>query len=106
MLRGKILRPPSYGAKLVSIDLTPAKKMPGVTVVRDEDFIGVTAPTTFRAEQALAAIAKTAKWETAPHPSSKEVFDYLRNRVSGGGVLKNPFAEELAAAKNSLRATY
>ena len=36
------------------------------------------------AEQALAAIAKTAKWEIAPHPSSKAVYDYLRERVPGG----------------------
>ena len=105
MLRGKILRAPSYGAKLASVDLEPAKAMKNVIVVRDGDFIGVVAPTTFRAESALAALAKTAKWEAAPHPSSKDVYDYLREHVSGG-VPKNSFAEELAAAKKTLRATY
>ncbi|HEU0039484.1 MAG TPA: molybdopterin cofactor-binding domain-containing protein [Verrucomicrobiae bacterium] len=105
MLRGKVLRPPAYGAKLASIDLTPAKEMKNVVAVQDGDFVGVAAPTTLQAEQALAAIAKTAKWETAPHPSSKAIYDHLRERVPGGAP-KNSFAEELAAAKRTLRATY
>src|SRR5439155_699330 len=58
MLRGKVLRAPSYGAKLVSIDLAPAKEMKDVVAVQDGDFVGVAAPTTFRAQQALDAIAK------------------------------------------------
>ena len=51
------------------------------------------------------AIAKTAKWETAPQPSSKELFDYLKQHVPGG-VPANPFADELAQAKHALRQTY
>jgi isoquinoline 1-oxidoreductase subunit beta len=105
MLRGKVLRAPSYGAKLLSVDLAPAKEMKDVIVVHDGSFVGVAAPTTYRAQAALDAIAKTAKWESAPHPASKDVFDHLRNRASGG-VPRNEFAEELAAAKKSLRATY
>src|SRR6185295_719421 len=66
MLRGKVLRAPSYGAKLVSVDLLPAKEMKDVVAVHDGNFVGVAAPTAARAEEALAAIAKTAKWETAP----------------------------------------
>src|SRR5207249_835109 len=83
LLYGKILRAPSYGAKLVSVDLAPAKAMKDVVVVRDDQFAGVAAPTTFAAEQALAAVAKTAKWETSPHPSSKELFDYLKEHAEG-----------------------
>jgi len=105
MLRGKVLRPPSFGARLLSIDLGPAKAMKDVVVVQDGAFVGVAAPTTRRSEQALEAVAATAKWETAPHPPSKKVYDHLRNHVPGG-VPKNPFAEELASAKQTLRATY
>jgi isoquinoline 1-oxidoreductase len=75
MLHGKVLRPPSYGAKLTAVDVAPAKAMKDVVVVQDGPFVGVAAPTTFAAEQALAAIAKTASWEPAPHPSSQEVFE-------------------------------
>ncbi|MBM3837775.1 MAG: isoquinoline 1-oxidoreductase [Verrucomicrobia bacterium] len=105
MLRGKILRAPSYGAKLISIDLAPARAMKDVIAVQDGPFAGVAAPTTTLAEKALEAIAKTAKWESAPHPSSGELFDYLREQVEGG-VPKNPFAEDVAAAHKALRATY
>ena len=105
MLRGKVLRPPSYGAKLVSIDLTPAKEMKDVVTVQDGEFVGAAAPTTYQAQKALDAIAKTAKWESAPHPSTKELYDYLRKEVRGG-VPKNGFTDELAGAKKSLRATY
>lgn len=104
-LYGKVLRPPSFGAKLVSIDLSPAKAMKDVVVVKDGDFVGVAAPTTFRARQALATLAEAAEWEPAGHPSSDDVFDYLRRHVKGG-VPANPFAGELAGAKKALRQTY
>lgn len=105
LLRGKILRAPSFGAKLVSIDLAPARAMKEVVVVQDGQFVGVAAPSTARAEEALDAIAKTAKWESAPHPSSQEVFAYLRDGVQGG-LPKNPFADELSSANKVLRQTY
>jgi len=103
MLYGKILRAPSFGARLTSIDLEPAKSMKDVVAVHEEQFIGVAAPTAFQAERALAAISKTAKWETAPHPSSKELYDYLKQHAE---VPKNPYADELAAAKQTLRQSY
>ncbi len=105
MLRGKVLRPPSYGAKLASIDLGPAKAMKDVVAVQDGQFVGVAAPTTYQAQQALEAVAPTAKWEPAPHPSSKEVFDYLRKHARGG-VPVNPFAGEIAKAHKVLKQTY
>ena len=46
MLYGKILRPPAYDAKLLSIDLAPAKAMPDVIVCpgrSDDQFVGVAA---------------------------------------------------------------
>jgi isoquinoline 1-oxidoreductase len=87
MLYGKILRPPSYGATLTEVDLAEAKSMDGVVVMREGDFVGCAAPTSFRAAQALRAIAKTASWKTAPHPSSKELFSYLKEHAqpAGGG---------------------
>jgi CO/xanthine dehydrogenase Mo-binding subunit len=105
MLYGKILRPPTYTAKLVSVDLAPAKAMPDVFAVRDGSFVGVAAPTTFLAEQALKAVAGTAQWETGSHPSSKELYDYLRKGVQGG-VPASPFTDELAQAAKKLKAVY
>jgi isoquinoline 1-oxidoreductase subunit beta len=104
MLYGKILRAPAFGAKLTAIDLAPTKAMKDVVMVRDDQFVGVAAPNTTATENALAAIAKTAQWDAAPpQPSSKELFDYLRQNVEGG--LENPFAGELAGTK-ALRRMY
>jgi isoquinoline 1-oxidoreductase len=105
MLYGKVLRPPSYGAKLAAVDLAPAQAMKDVVAVRDDQFVGVAAPTTFLAEKALDASAKTAKWEPTPHPSSKDLFDYLKQHVPDG-LPTNPFADELTQAKKVLRQTY
>jgi isoquinoline 1-oxidoreductase subunit beta len=105
MLYGKVLRPPSYGAKLTAIDLAPAQAMKDVVAVRDDQFVGIAAPSSFLAEKALDAIAKTAKWEPTPHPSSKDLFDYLKQHVPDG-LPTNPFADELTQAKKVLRQTY
>ncbi len=104
VLHGKVLRPPTYGAELISVDLSPAKAIEGAVVVQDGDFVGVAAPTSFAAQRALDAIAKTATWRTAPHPSSREVFDYLRSRSRE--IPPNPFAQEMATAAHTHRATY
>jgi isoquinoline 1-oxidoreductase len=85
MLYGKILRPPSYGATLESIDLSKAKAMKDVVVFRDGQFVGCAAPSSVRATQALEAVAKTASWKTVSHPSSKELFSHLKKNARSGG---------------------
>ncbi|NIP24344.1 MAG: molybdopterin-dependent oxidoreductase [Phycisphaerae bacterium] len=85
MLYGKILRPPSYGATLESIDLSNAEAMKDVVVFRDGQFVGCAAPTSFRANQALEAVAKTASWKTVSHPSSRNIFSHLKKNARSGG---------------------
>jgi len=85
MLYGKILRPPAYGATLESVDLSKAQAMKDVTVVRDGQFVGCAAPSSFRAVQALEVIAGTASWKTTPQPSSREIFAYLKEHAQTGG---------------------
>lgn len=84
MLHGKVLRPPSFGATLLSVDTQKAEQM-GAKVVLDGNFVGVVASST---ELALAAIDSIhAEWRSEPQPSSKELFDYLRkNTVQGTDV--------------------
>lgn len=105
MLYGKVLRPPTYAARLTAIDLAPAQAMKDVFVCRDGDFVGVAAATTFLAQKALDALAATAKWEPVPQPSSNTIFEFLREHAQGG-VPPNPFPTELTAAKQSLKQTY
>ncbi len=85
MLHGKVLRPPSFGATLKSIDASAAKAMPEVVVVHDGDFVGVAAPSQFVAERALAAIK--AEWSGGSRDSGKDLFDELKRagRAARGG---------------------
>src|SRR5258708_7401936 len=48
MLYGKILRPPSFGATLISYDDSAAKALKDALLVRDGDFVGAAAPTCCR----------------------------------------------------------
>lgn len=110
MLYGKVLRAPSYGAKLTSIDLAPAKAMDGVIAVQDGDFVGVAAPTTHLARKALDAISKTAQWQPAPPDavsqiSSTQLYKTLKKNAQGGEP-KNPFADDVAKAAKSLKQEY
>jgi isoquinoline 1-oxidoreductase len=103
MLHGRILRGPSFGATLKEIDLAPARAIPGVVVVRDGPFVGVAAPTSAKAAEALAAIAKTAEWDSPPaKTSSAALFDHLRAHAEGG-LPDRPLHDEGA---KGLRASY
>jgi isoquinoline 1-oxidoreductase len=110
MLYGKILRPPAYGATLESIDLSKAEAMKDVVVVRDGQFVGCAAPSSFRATQALEAIAKTASWKTVSHPSSREIFTHLKKNARTGGRSRprsrGSIDKGLADARKVLSETY
>ena len=81
MLHGKVLRPPAFGATLVSLDTQKAEQA-GATVVHDGNFIGVAAATTELASAAIESIH--AEWKSEPQPSSKDLFDYLRKNAKPG----------------------
>jgi isoquinoline 1-oxidoreductase len=112
MLFGRVLRPTVFEAKLESMDTSAAEAMPGVKVVRDGDFIGVTAPDALGADHAVNAIR--AKWSAEPQPSSAELFDYLRQHAGEGGGRgggresenTGSMEEGLKAASHVLKATY
>jgi CO/xanthine dehydrogenase Mo-binding subunit len=63
MLFGRIVRPPRYGAQLVSVSAASVAGLPGVVaVVRDGNFLGVVAE---REEQAIAArraLIEASQW--------------------------------------------
>lgn len=76
MLHAKVLRPPSFGAHLVSIDTSQAEARPGVKVLHDGDFVCVAAPTVRQAQRALFEIKAT--WDDPRGPSSKNLESLLR----------------------------
>jgi isoquinoline 1-oxidoreductase len=105
MLYGKILRSPTYGGKLTSVDLGPAKAMPGVIAVQDGAFAGVAAPNSAAARAAIDLLEKSAKWEPISQVTSNELFEHLGKHIRGGSP-KNPFADDVAKAAKSLTKDY
>jgi isoquinoline 1-oxidoreductase len=111
LLYGRVLRPPSFGATLLSVDSKGAEAIPGVQVVRDGDFVGVTAPRSHLAARAVAAIR--AEWKRVPQPSEEGLSDYLRkNTTDGVGFdagqhhVVGSVDEALGTATTKLDATY
>jgi isoquinoline 1-oxidoreductase len=110
MIYGRVLRAPSVGAALVSVDTAAAAARPGVTAVRDGDFVGVAAPTSHAAAEALDAVR--AQWKPTPQPSGAELFEYLRkNPTDPQGDPRSRHVvgtveSGLAAAATKLDATY
>ncbi len=103
MLHGKVLRPPSYGAKLKSLDDSKANAIEGVSVVREGDFVGVTAPNPAVAQQALEALG--VEWEGGEGPSNKELWEVLKNNFDRGDQAK-AVDEALSVASHKLETTY
>jgi nicotinate dehydrogenase subunit B len=103
---GRVLRAPSYGARLVDVDLSAAQAMPDVVVVHDGDFVGVAAPDEAAAARALEAIR--ARWEPVPQVSQDELWPQLK-RTAGGRASPNrrgSIEAGRAEADELLAATY
>jgi nicotinate dehydrogenase subunit B len=117
MLHGKILRPPTFKAKLKSVDTKAAEALPDVRVVHAGEFIGVVAPTAHAAANALAAIK--VEWQTpGPNVSAADLFAHLKeSRAQGGGrggggfggggsTRKGSVPDALKAAAQTIKSTY
>jgi CO/xanthine dehydrogenase Mo-binding subunit len=81
MVHGRVVRPPSYGAKLREADMAGVEKLPGVLkVVRDGSYLAVIAEREYQAIQAMRALAAGATWdETAALPDQANIFSYLES---------------------------
>jgi CO/xanthine dehydrogenase Mo-binding subunit len=80
MVHARNVKPPVAGAKLVSIDESSVRGMPGfVKVVSKGNYVAVVCE---REEEAINAARKLkVTWEkpaTAPFPSSENLFNYIR----------------------------
>ena len=116
MCHARVVRPPGYQARLVSLNRDELLALPGVvTLVQDGSFIAVVAE---REEQAIAAAERAraaAAWTFAQElPSADETYRELQSRpaqsnlVVDGTVVDDPIPPRQApsAAQGVLRATY
>ncbi len=111
MLYGKILRPPSFGATLISVNAPAFDLADNVTFVHDGDFAGVAAAGEEAATRALNALQ--AKWNEQPQISNSDLFAYLKSNpievkgFEGASKYETGSVEkDLAAADHQLRQTY
>ncbi|HWY09654.1 MAG TPA: molybdopterin cofactor-binding domain-containing protein [Candidatus Acidoferrales bacterium] len=109
MLYGKLLRPPSFGATLISYDDSAAKALKDVVLVHDGDFVGAAAPTVAAGEAVLAALR--VQWKEVPQISGQEIFSYLKRNAQPSKEArfrqaKGSVEEGLAAAAHKLDASY
>jgi isoquinoline 1-oxidoreductase len=81
MWHARVLRPPTLGATLASLDATAAEAMPGIAVVRDGEFVGVAAPRLGLAARGLDALRP--EWKTTPQPSGRDLYHLLRKPPVG-----------------------
>jgi nicotinate dehydrogenase subunit B len=64
MVHGRVVRPPTPGARLLDVDAHAVARLPGVLkVVRDGRFLAVIADGEYRAVKAAAALARAARWD-------------------------------------------
>lgn len=78
MLHGRVLYPPIYGSRLVSVDDAAARRIDGVAaVVRDGDFVGVVAQRPAQARAGVAALV--AEWAPRPVTTGSERRLVLRD---------------------------
>jgi CO/xanthine dehydrogenase Mo-binding subunit len=81
MLYGRVVRPPSYRAQLLSCDDAGVRSMPGVTaVVCDGSFVAVAAVREEQAIKAAQALKASAKWREASDlpPTGAALFEHLQ----------------------------
>lgn len=106
MLYGAVLRAPAFGATLSDIDLKPAASLG--SAVRDGDFVGVAAPTSFAAHKAVESIAATAKWNVTKQVSQEGLWEHFRSTTQANDKPASSAAMEAArtAAAKRISATF
>ena len=83
MLHARVIRPPSYHARLVKIDAAQILKMPGVVkLVRDGQFIGLAAAREDQVIRAHEQASIVAEWQYVEQlPAQDSIFDDLLDKA-------------------------
>jgi isoquinoline 1-oxidoreductase len=89
MVYAKVLRPPSHGAKLKSLDSSAVDSMDGYQVIRDGELVAVLHKYPDMAEKALSKL-KADYDIPEPRFDDKTVFDYHMKNAGNGKVNGRP----------------
>jgi nicotinate dehydrogenase subunit B len=107
MVHARVVRKPSYGAKLDSLETADVEKMPGVLkVVRDGDFLAVVARREFEAVKAMRKLAVAARWREEPRlPNEAELAQAILALPARDLTVVDRRQPNIAAAKK-VQATF
>ena len=98
---GHVIRPNGYAGTLVNVDDSRARALPGITIVRDGEFIGVVGPTERAVARAATAVRAEWRGRTAD-PSSSTIFDHLKKTARDEAGRNSPaLTGDPAAARTS-----
>ncbi|HXF66351.1 MAG TPA: molybdopterin cofactor-binding domain-containing protein [Burkholderiales bacterium] len=107
MLHGRVLRPPSYGARLAGLDEPELRALPGVVaVVRDGSFVGVVAEREEQAVRALARARRIARWEESETLPATTDPRFLLGEQTEDEVISRKGDPAAAPAAKRLEAEY
>jgi nicotinate dehydrogenase subunit B len=108
MVHGRVVRPPTVGAALESVDERSVSGMPGfIKVVIKKDFVGLVFEKQWQAVQAASRIA--VRWTAGRAlPPQAAFYDHLRRQPSRDTLLvdSKDVDDKLASAAQVVRATY
>ncbi|QBR93129.1 xanthine dehydrogenase family protein molybdopterin-binding subunit [Nocardioides euryhalodurans] len=101
LLHGRVLRPPSPGARLLALD--EDWKAPGVELVRDGSFLGVVGEREVDVDRALERLGRDARWDEGDLlPDEDDLVAWLRS----GEHEEVPVLDEGTLPEPTLSATY
>jgi nicotinate dehydrogenase subunit B len=90
MVHARVVRPPSYAARLRSVQTSTIERAPGVLkIVRDGSFLAVIAEREYQAVKAMDALALASRWdETKTLPEPTRIYDWVRSAQSREHVIR------------------
>ena len=108
MLHARVVRPPSPGAQLASVDTAKIKTMPGVkAVVQDGSFLAVVAAGEFQAIKAMRALAAAAQWnEKANLPAKSDIPTLLKSLERQVGTVAQEGSVVIPASDKTFKARF
>ncbi|MBV7534177.1 molybdopterin-dependent oxidoreductase [Duganella sp. sic0402] len=91
MVHARVVRPPAYGARLLSANAQAVERMPGVLKVHmDGNYLAVIASDEWQAVQAMRALSASARWQRGPAlPSPANIHATLRALASQDIVVED-----------------
>ncbi len=86
LLHARLLRPPSHGAKLLTVDVSEAEKIKGIQVVHDGDLVAVLSDDRDKADEAITKVKAGYSFDEI-NVDDKSIFDRILKAESVANVV-------------------